>query len=73
MTGSRVGASLRSLRAAAGMTQDELARAVGVGTSHLRAVETGATMPSTAFLAAACAVLAARLREQSSDGHPRET
>lgn len=59
----RVGASLRILRESAGMTQDELAAAVGVGAGHLRAVEQGRVVPSPTFLSAAAAALAARMRE----------
>ncbi|MFC7432303.1 MULTISPECIES: helix-turn-helix transcriptional regulator [unclassified Agrococcus] len=73
VTDSRVGASLRRLRELAGMTQHELADAVGVGTEHLDAVETGAVLPSTAFLSAASAALALRLREQPPGPGSRQT
>lgn len=59
----RVGASLRTLRESSGMSQDELATQIGVGTGHLHAIEQGRAVPSPAFLAAAASALAARLRE----------
>lgn len=59
----RVGASLRTLRESTGMSQADLAAAIGVGTGHLHAIEQGRAVPSPAFLAAAAAALAARLRE----------
>lgn len=66
----RVGASLRTLRESAGMSQDELADAVGVGTGHLHAIETGAAMASPAFLAAATSALAVRLRGRAQAEEP---
>lgn len=62
-----MGDSLRTLRESVGMTQDELAAAVGVGTGHLHAIERGDVVPSSAFLAAAAAALAARLRAPPDD------
>ena len=41
----QVGASLSTLREAAGMTQDELATLMGVGVGHLRAIEHGRVVP----------------------------
>ncbi|WP_157674675.1 helix-turn-helix domain-containing protein [Agrococcus jejuensis] len=63
----RVGASLRTLRESAGMSQDELATAIGVGTGHLHAIEEGRVVPSAAFLASAASALAARLLEHPLD------
>ena len=41
-----IGTRLRTARKEKGMTQEQLAEAVGVGTTHISHIETGRTIPS---------------------------
>ena len=45
-----IGARIRTVRREQGMTQEQLAEAVGVGTTHISHIETGHTIPSLQVL-----------------------
>lgn len=45
-----IGARIRAVRKERGLTQEQLAEAVGVGTTHISHIETGHTIPSLQVL-----------------------
>ena len=45
-----IGTRIRAVRKERGMTQEQLAEAVGVGTTHISHIETGHTIPSLQVL-----------------------
>jgi putative transcriptional regulator len=56
-----IGASIRSARKDAGITQEDLAHLAGVSVRTVRAIETGAGNPSLQAVAAVSTVLGLRL------------
>ena len=60
MSGTRIGPLIAELRAARGLTQDELAARMGVARNTISRWETGRMVPSLAMLGPLCRTLRVR-------------
>jgi transcriptional regulator with XRE-family HTH domain len=70
MTGMDAGATLRSARSRAGLTQGELAARAGTSQATISAYESGSKQPSVATFSRLLAAAGARLRVEESAGAP---